>query len=68
MELVAVIATLVTPSPMVMVGELLIDSLKVAVIVTADEPLITLSPSLLESPLIVGAVVSIVKVKLSVPE
>ena len=51
---------------MVIVGESVIASLKVAVIVTTDEPLITLSPSLFVRET-EGAVVSMVKVMLCVP-
>ena len=68
MELVAVIATSVTPFPMVIVGELFIGSLKVAVIVTVSVPLRVLFPSLFVRPLSVGTVVSTTKVEVTVAE
>ena len=63
---VAVIATLATRLPILISGALVIFSLKVAVIVTLSLSFTTLSTSV-SVRVTVGAVLSIVKVILSVP-
>ena len=66
-ELVANIFWLVTNPEILIVGVAAIDSLKLAVIVTTFDPETKLSDSELINDKRVGLILSIIKVKLSVP-